>query len=398
MKLNNIHEKRAFRIAVVLMVLALVMVGGARAATLTVDPNGGAAYTRIQDAINASNSGDTVEVLSGTYHETVLLNKQLILKGIDTGRGQPVIDGTEYCVNAYSCGINIEGGDGSIIEGFTVINPRSPQEYYGIYIRVFSNNLTIKNNNLSNNSIGIFILTEGHNITISNNNLSKNSIGISLYKLTYDDIIFNNTIFNNDVGISTYYSDNITFRGNIIISNKECGICLSGPMNTILSNNISGNGKGISIAVRSGGNTISSNIIVNNGQGVYTSESREIESNNMIYNNYFNNTINAAGNRNNTWNTTKIQGTNIIGGPYIGGNYWANPDGTGFSQTCLDKKGTNRDGICDSPYALDANNTDYLPLAQYDNKIPPQPAPELPTIALIGLSLLGLLLVAKKKN
>lgn len=33
---------------------------------------------------------------------------------------------------------------------------------------------------------------------------------------------------------------------------------------------------------------------------------------------------------------------------------------TGFSQNCVD---ADKDGICDSPYVLNANNTDYLPLA-----------------------------------
>ena len=46
-------------------------------------------------------------------------------------------------------------------------------------------------------------------------------------------------------------------------------------------------------------------------------------------------------------------------GPYLGGNIWGNPDGTGFSQTCVD---TNKDGICDSNYTLDPGNVDYLPL------------------------------------
>jgi hypothetical protein len=46
--------------------------------------------------------------------------------------------------------------------------------------------------------------------------------------------------------------------------------------------------------------------------------------------------------------------------PISGGNFWAYPNDTGYSQTCAD---SNSDGICDSPYALDSNNTDYLPLA-----------------------------------
>ncbi|HMB44783.1 MAG TPA: NosD domain-containing protein, partial [Candidatus Methanoperedens sp.] len=61
----------------------------------------------------------------------------------------------------------------------------------------------------------------------------------------------------------------------------------------------------------------------------------------------------------NNWNTTKQSGTNIVGGLYLGGNYWAYPNGTGFSQTCSD---ANKDGICDSIYELYAGNKDFLPL------------------------------------
>ncbi len=82
----------------------------------------------------------------------------------------------------------------------------------------------------------------------------------------------------------------------------------------------------------------------------------------MIYNNIFNNTNNFefSGSNIDTWNITKKSGTNIIGGFHFGGNFWVNPKGTGFSQTCIDSEG---DGICDSSYSLDIYNIDYLPLS-----------------------------------
>jgi len=46
-------------------------------------------------------------------------------------------------------------------------------------------------------------------------------------------------------------------------------------------------------------------------------------SNNLIYNNYFNNTNNAYDNDNNIWNTTPTLGMNIIGALFLGGNYWS---------------------------------------------------------------------------
>ena len=86
-------------------------------------------------------------------------------------------------------------------------------------------------------------------------------------------------------------------------------------------------------------------------------------SDDLIYNNYFNNTNNVqiSGNSiNNQWNITKTPGTNINGGAYLGGNFWATSNGTGFSQVCIDN---NDDGICDASYIIAEENIDYCPLA-----------------------------------
>ena len=61
-----------------------------------------------------------------------------------------------------------------------------------------------------------------------------------------------------------------------------------------------------------------------------------------------------------TLNATRIQATNIVGGPYIAGNFWATPEGDGFSQTEVD---TDGDGICNAVYTLSNESIDYLPLA-----------------------------------
>ncbi len=85
---------------------------------------------------------------------------------------------------------------------------------------------------------------------------------------------------------------------------------------------------------------------------------------NTFYNNYLNNTLNlnsTEANNMNYWNITKTTGTNIIGGPYIAGNYWTDLDGSNFSDLCTD---SDKDGICDNNYAAATNNTDYLPLAK----------------------------------
>ena len=106
----------------------------------------------------------------------------------------------------------------------------------------------------------------------------------------------------------------------------------------------------------SSSNTLNGSNVANNYYGIFL----ESSSNNTVYDNFFNNTNNVQSSASvNKWNITKTAGTNIVGGPYIGGNVWAHPSGTGYSQTCNDVDG---DGICDSSRTLDASNIDFLPL------------------------------------
>lgn len=100
-----------------------------------------------------------------------------------------------------------------------------------------------------------------------------------------------------------------------------------------------------------------------------------------IYNNLFNDSIYMAfeeSPRNVSWNTTRQTGTRIYSaGTEIGGNYWTNSTGNGYSDTCTDLL---QDGFCDDPYDVEAgvacaavadglpacgNNTDWLPLSAF---------------------------------
>jgi parallel beta-helix repeat protein len=102
--------------------------------------------------------------------------------------------------------------------------------------------------------------------------------------------------------------------------------------------------------------TISNNIFSDSPYGI------EIDgSDNIFYNNLFNNSVNIYLDEplENFWNVTRQSGTRIYStGTEIGGNYWTNSTGNSYSDTCID---TDKDGFCDEP--LEIASYDYLPLS-----------------------------------
>src|SRR5262245_51626760 len=86
-------------IAALVGTLLVAPVHVARAATLQVDINNtescnnetGQPYCNIQPAIDAAQSGDTINVASGQYFEQLSIGKSLTITG--SGAGKTVIDG-----------------------------------------------------------------------------------------------------------------------------------------------------------------------------------------------------------------------------------------------------------------------------------------------------------------
>jgi parallel beta-helix repeat protein len=208
-----------------------------------------------------------------------------------------------------------------------------------------------------------------HGVVLTNcsdNSFVGNSVNLSGSYGVYLSNSTNNTFSDSEIADNTraFYlvaSGSNTLLNNTVKDNREYGFMLSySGGNKISENEISNSGTGVHLAT-SDGNIVSGNEIVSNGiSGIFVGS---ISNNNVIFDNYFNNFFNTNvknGSFGNVWNTTKTSGTNIVNGPNIGGNFWAKPDGTGFSQTATDADG---DGIADLVYNLEGNTyTDFLPL------------------------------------
>jgi parallel beta-helix repeat protein len=173
-----------------------------------------------------------------------------------------------------------------------------------------------------------------------------------------NSIVDNLRMNNNDLQVIA--SNNVTVA-NSSFNNTSWSIHLRfSDNNTISNSNISGI-TGIYLYYANY-NTISNSIVENCSTGIYLRNS----ANNLIYNNLFNNTNNFYFSGTiypNYWNTTRQAGTRVYSfGNEIGGNYWTNPDGNGYSDICRD---TDGDSFCDSPYTLATDNVDYLAYSKW---------------------------------
>ena len=272
----------------------------------------------------------------------------------------------ENLFNNNVIGIKLSGGNSgnslqvfnntfksNTISGVSVDNSGLNYCGYGyIYTNYFENN--------QGNGIQI---VDSVNDTINNNTIASSYNGISLegnfakYNQIHDNKIRGS--LNSGIYLKTNTNGNDIWN-NICMGSNNSGIqCVSSTGNNIANNILSHNTQAGIYLSSSSDNKISNNTIEGNeNYGVILTYS----TNNQFINNKFKNTNNAnipTINSDNLWNTTNTTGPNIIGGKYIGGNYWANPSGSGYSETCTDSDG---DGFCDDPYSLATNNIDNLPL------------------------------------
>jgi len=219
--------------------------------------------------------------------------------------------------------------------------------------------------NFSNISSALEVVEEGGTIHVAEgtyNEMPTISKSVNLVGEGYETIIQGDetahvlTVSSNLVNISGF-----TITGSRTNWGDYYGIYLNSVGNCIIKeNNITGNRRGIGM-IGAYSNTIHSNYIVSSvDRGIYTNN--WATQNNIIYNNYFDNTDNfySASSPPNlaTFNITKTLGTNILGGSYLGGNFWNLYSGTD----------ENGDGLGDSSYNLYGSYYDYLPLV--DNSAP----------------------------
>lgn len=236
-------------------------------------------YDTIQEAINAADPGDTIQVAAGTYPEHLLVNKSVTLKG-DNRASIIAGDGATKIIevnvgNVEITGFTIQDGGGwwkgiyveswpDPLTGITITDNTILNTHEGVFLS-YCTGAIVSNNTIDNTYYGMR-LHESDGNTITNNKINRSSYyGINLYSGSENNEITGNEITNGKYGILHEYSDSNTLELNTIDSNTEYGIRLSYSSDTL----------------------VKGNNIMNNKYGVYLWDSGGIT---FYYNNFIDNT------------------------------------------------------------------------------------------------------------
>jgi parallel beta-helix repeat protein len=230
-------------------------------------------YTKIQDAINDASNGDIVFVYdeSSPYFENLVIGKSISLIG--EAKETTIIDGDKQ----KDTDVVFIKAEKVTVQGFTIQNAYNESGYpdYDNGIEVWSNNNTIRDNIIRDNTMGIQLGEEvkyqDHENNHSNfnvieaNRIENNGFAGVYIVSSVENMIVGNTISENKYhGVFLIIDSQSKIQQNIITNHNGVGIFVSGGSNiTIMGNHIVGNGEGIAIGYSSL-NSISQNNIYQN--------------------------------------------------------------------------------------------------------------------------------------
>lgn len=188
------------------LLLACVALSGPAAFSATLTVNAGAS---IQGAVNQARPGDTIQVMPGTYRETVFIDKENItLQGVVVNGQWPVLDGGGKLNDGF-----LASGHGITIQKFWV------KGYKGNGIMTQgANNYRILDNYVDGGFYGIFPQF-GRNGLVARNRVTRvEDAGIYVGMSDNADVIANET-WGNVIGIESENSRDMLIEGNHVHDN-----------------------------------------------------------------------------------------------------------------------------------------------------------------------------------
>ena len=344
---------------------ALLLAGLAAAAEIVVTPGGS-----IASAIQHAQADDVIIVERGDYHEHLVIDRPLTLRG----RNRPTLDG-----GGLGDVIRVRAPDVTI-EGLIVRDSGSnlTAQNAGIYVEPGAHRVTIRHNDLAHTLFGTWVegvddaVLEGNLITgqrelqraqrgngiqlyntrrarVLDNHISFARDGIYVdvshdavfrgnrvhhlrygthYMNSYRNLWEGNQVWGNRGGLALMEVRDQIVRGNVARDNSDHGIMLRTIQDSVIENNVvAGNGRGFFV-YDAEYNTLRGNLIAGNEIGVHLSAGsyrNEVSRNDFVGNRR---QIHYVAARDQQWGRE-------------GGNFWSNYSG-------WDRDG---DGFGDLPYA-----------------------------------------------
>jgi parallel beta-helix repeat protein len=250
----------------------------------------------------------------------------------------------------FTSGVYLTSSSGNTVSGNKITNATGDS----VSLYLSSGNIVSGNNITNAIFTGVYLYSSCNNNIISGNTITNmTGSGVYLYSSSFNTVSGNTITKTGGEGVEFYSScNNNTVSGNKITNATGDGVWLgSSSFNTVSGNTITKTGYGVALSSSSGNIFSGNNITKATVYGVWLGSS---SGNKFYHNNFINNTHQVV-------NTTPSYANSWDNGYPSGGNYWSDYKGVDVkSGPKQDQPGS--DGIGDTPYVIDANNTDRYPL------------------------------------
>ena len=214
--------KKKIILGICIVLLLFCAMETATAKTWYVDDSGGADFTKIQDAIDVANEGDTIIVSDGTYIvNNIKVDKRLTIESRNGFANCIIIQSPipkEYgWQDEHVFEVSVDHVN---IIGFTVKGTAKPNHPYS-----------------SHGPSGIYLNNASY-CSISNSIANSNIVAGIFLDCSNNNVIRNNIASDNSEDIFLQHSSNNAIINNIVSSNKFSGICLCvhSVNNTVMDN------------------------------------------------------------------------------------------------------------------------------------------------------------------